>query len=273
MTLTHPVVFWVIGTASDVGKTTVARALLRHLNANAIPALGFKPLSGGLLHKHVDFAVEHYPLLPGRVFGRDGLLLARASPLTCDDDVDLVTPWQALYHRSVDDILLVRAGSQSLNNVRYFTCTDALQLWARADLARLARLLHLPLDSAQLFDSQQRRGQLAPEIPEQAYKALLRRQPAAVVVEGAAHYLPTWAGAPAINHVVVVAPEHIMLVPHVNEQVPHDDTRLGTTPQLLKAFTTRELPAHRVLHGVVESAIRDAASEMTIGGLLKKAGL
>ncbi|MTW23010.1 hypothetical protein [Allochromatium palmeri] len=44
-----PTLFWVIGTATNVGKTTVATALIRHLNASGLPALGFKPYVGGRL--------------------------------------------------------------------------------------------------------------------------------------------------------------------------------------------------------------------------------
>lgn len=271
----QPAIFWVVGTTTNVGKTTVATALVKYLNAHGTSAVGFKPVAGSRFRDHADFALEHYPRLPGRVFGRDALLLACASPLTQEADVDLVAPWQLLFHRTIDDTLLIRAGSTQLHNVRYFTTQAGLTVMARADFARLTQMQRLPLDAARVFDPlTEARHDLAPDAQSAAFAALLERRPAAVVVEGAGPFIPTWKGTPRVNHVLAVSDDEILLYPRANAQVPHPVGKSrSTTRQLLQVFAKRGLSAHRVPQRIVESSNLDEAMDQTLGALLTAGGL
>ena len=88
----NPEIYWVVGDQTDIGKTTIAAALIRVLNQNQIPALGFKPYGGSNLRDVVDFMLAQFPKSNCAAYGPDALKLTRASPLTSDEHIDLVCP-------------------------------------------------------------------------------------------------------------------------------------------------------------------------------------
>ena len=83
-----PAVYWVVGNGTDVGKTTVATALIKVLSARGQRTIGFKPYAASLLHTIIDFMIEKYPKVPCKLFGNDAWELTAASPLTGLEIID-----------------------------------------------------------------------------------------------------------------------------------------------------------------------------------------
>lgn len=132
-----PEIYWVVGEGSDVGKTTIAAALIAFLNAEGERAIGFKPFAASLLHENIDFMFENYPGVPSKLFGRDAWHLAKASPLTDGDWIDLVVPTQLLCYPNWRSAILMRSGSASLNNVEYFCSERGRALRDRRDFRQI----------------------------------------------------------------------------------------------------------------------------------------
>lgn len=210
-------IYSVVGVATNVGKTTTSCALMTTLSKRGKKVLAFKPFAGGRLRDLIDFAFEEYPKNPNKVFGNDGLKLCRASNLTTDKDVDLVSPWQLIFNISSQDTLLIRIGSSELGNTKYYKSPEFEQLLLRKDILRLAKLLKLPVDEATIFDQNAAsRSSLDNSAQSKAFDALLNRNPDAVVLEGAGPYLPVWKDIPIVNHLIIVDHNKITLIPNVH---------------------------------------------------------
>lgn len=219
-----PAVYWVVGNGSEAGKTTVAAAFIRELNAQGQRTIGFKPYSSMRLQVAVDMMVERYPASQCKLFGNDAWELAEASPLTDVDMADLIVPVQILCHPGWRSVVLMRTGSAALGNVEYFTNALGAKLRQRADIRELIAKTGLGFDAAAQRDSLEVADapRLSPEKPALAYQRLLQLGVDAVVVEGAGDWLPIWRGGPAANHLVLLASGEITFVPDIDLRVEQD---------------------------------------------------
>jgi len=210
-------IYCVVGVATNVGKTTTTCALMNTLSKRGKKVIAFKPFAGSRLRDLIDFAFEEYPKNPNKVFGNDGLKLCRASKLTTDKDVDLVSPWQLIFNISSQDTLLIRTGSSELGNTKYYKSPEFEQLLLRKDISRLIKLLKLPVDEATIFNQNiHSRSTLDNSVQSKAFHALLNRNPDVVVLEGAGPYLPTWKGMPIVDHLLILDYNQMTLIPNVH---------------------------------------------------------
>lgn len=73
--------FFITGTGTDIGKTHIAAAMLRHWRATGVPAWGLKPVASGYQ--------------PARSAASDaGVLLAAMGQMTNDATVARICPWR-----------------------------------------------------------------------------------------------------------------------------------------------------------------------------------
>ena len=267
--------YWVVGRATNVGKTTISCALIKALENRQQKSIGFKPYSGVRFRDLIDFACSEYPVIPNKVFGGDGLALCQASSLTEDVDVDLVTPWQLVFNVSSDDTFFIRTGSEQLGNIQYYRTKEFEKMLVRKDLQRLVNLLKRPVNESKSLDmSKVVRQIIDKDVPNLAFNRLLERKPSSIVVEGAGPFLPVWKGCGRINHLVIVGETQISLIPHVNFILKFSD-KPYFTQQLIKTmlsnplnYKTYSMPAF-----LCEKANREAYLSQELEYLLSKAGL
>ncbi len=264
----NPEIFWVLSSSTNSGKTTLSKALIRYLNRNGHATVGFKPLAGGKLRDIIDFAFTNYPLLPNSVFGSDGLELCRASPLTTDQDVDLVSPWQLIFYQKFSDTVIIRTGSMSLGNVEYFKSSFSDVIRQRSDIIRVNKILNLPFDKAVHFDINiVDRSILAAHVRKEAFQALLERKPSFVVVESAGPFVPYWQGTPKPDHLIFIDDFSIRIYPHVG------NFQFGEFKysQLLESeLKIRKLPSYKIGQFYAENRMRAEIMEKLLALLLKK---
>ena len=268
-----PEIYWVVGSGTDVGKTTVATALIRVLNSQGRRTVGFKPFAASLLQDLVDFMIEKYPGSPSKLFGKDAWKLATASPLTGPDMVDLVVPAQILCYPFWPSAVLVRSGSASLGNVEYFCSEQGAKLKNRQDLQRIIKKSGLPFDQAQVTEKLTigygaRRDA---EKKQRAFNALLGLGVDAVVCEGAGSWLPIWPECPTVNHLFVVANGAVSLYPDLGRKFDFRSDRplreAGRLQHSLNRSDTRKVSSPLYL---AQSARHDEIASTIVSQLLIK---
>lgn len=226
-----PEIYWVIGTDTHVGKTTTAAALIRCLNRDGCPTVGFKPFGGFLLQEAMEFGVGQIERSGCELCGGDADRLTVASPLTSPAMMDMVGPLYMVSYPVYGRPVLVRSGSRSLGNVRYLYHNNARPLLERSDVVELLQRVGVPLRTMEpatfsFLDA----PELHPEAHRAAYAGLLALAPRAVVVEGASSYLPIWTGM-VVNHILLVTGEAVTCFPGINLQTPFS-RRLMMTPSI-----------------------------------------
>lgn len=213
-----PVVYWVIGDETDVGKTTVATALIRVLNQNQIPTVGFKPFGGSSLRDVADFMVDRFPGSSCAAYGPDALKLAKSSPLTSEEHVDLVAPAYFFYYPNSKTFLLARTGSASLGNVEYYKSEVTRPIFERPDIQTLFQKARVPIAKAQTLKKIWYYGVhvLARKKIADAFRQLVTGDTKAVVCEGAWYFLPSWEDCPVANHVLLISSGVLHFYPNMN---------------------------------------------------------
>lgn len=267
-----PVIYWVVGNNTDIGKTTVSAALIRVLNRRGVPALGLKPFAAARMLGNVDFFITLHASRPGMLAGRDALALAAASPLTSADLLEIVAPVQFLCHPSWQDVILARCGSATLGDLAIYKPAGAPDFAARPDMRALARRLRLPFEQARPV------GQIRPasahhlpgNAPARAFEHLCSLGPAAVVCEGAGPLLPVWHGHPAVDHVLVIREGMAQMFAGAGLMLPPKDA-LPRAPSI--ADLQPRLAARAGAAPLAAQADVDAWTEHTIEALLEAAGL
>lgn len=215
-----PDIFWVIGPDTHVGKTTIAAALIRALNRQGCPAVGFKPFGGFLLQEAMEFGAEQRQRSGGELCGSDAERLTTASPLTQPSMMDVVGPMYMVSYPVYGRPLLMRMGSRALGNVRYLFHEGATTALSRSDVAELLQQLEVPLSTTEttkfsFLDA----PELYPVAQAEAYAKLLTLGPRAVVIEGASQYLPIWTSM-VVNHILVVTGQEVVFHPGINMEPP-----------------------------------------------------
>jgi hypothetical protein len=213
-----PELYWVIGTGTSVGKTTISKALIQALNERNTPTLGFKPFGAFKLRENIDVLIDRYPKSRAALVGSDAMDLCLASPLTPGELIDVVGPSYRMCWSTWDKSLLLQTGSTILGNVEYFKSEIADELFGRPDFQRvfelsgLSRVIHnASLDSG-------RETQMVKIA--MAFEYLAGLNPEVVVCEGAANLLPVWTGSPKpkkiflMNYESVYVYDDIDIDPH-----------------------------------------------------------
>lgn len=213
-----PDIYWVTGDQTDSGKTTLAAALIRVLNQNQMSALGFKPYGGANLRDIVDFMLTNFPKTNCAAYGSDALQLTRASPLTSDEDIDLVAPAYIFYYPDWRNCLFARTGSTRLGNIKYYKTNDASAYLERADFRFLLKNAGVPISQSQIVEKLDFMGilELAGKDVGSAFRHLVAMGPDAIVCEGASQFVPTWEDCPPANHVLYISSGVATLHPNVN---------------------------------------------------------
>jgi hypothetical protein len=268
-----PAVYWVVGNSSNAGKTTIASALIRQLNAAGKRTVGFKPYAGAQLRDLIDFMFEKYPASRCKLFSKDAWKLTAASPLTDMDMIDLVGPSQAIsypvWHRAV----LMRTGSAALGNVECFTNSQGASLRDRPDIRHIQARTGLPLGEATVreqigFDAVTRES---PEKHQDAFNALLDLGVDAVVCEGMANWLPVWQGCPPVNHVVLLADGKVTLLPDVDLSFSFDpENVLRLVDELTGDLQRRSLMGLSVPFYLAEESRREQVALQIVQGLVAR---
>jgi predicted P-loop ATPase/GTPase len=200
-------IHWVVGQGTNVGKTTVAAALVRTLSALGLRVVPFKPYSGGKFIEVVDLMFERRDMTTARLFGGDGAKLIDASPLLSPDDADLVQPISLFYYPEFEQPILARVGARMAGGARFFKTPAGLALEAREDYRRLLRLIGV--DDSLSFETRDLRFAATPQLGQRevdaCFEHLLGKYDATTVVcEGASAWLPYWRKGLVINHVTYV---------------------------------------------------------------------
>lgn len=275
-TAAAPTVYWVVGDGTDVGKTTVAAALIAALNARGTRAVGFKPYAGGPLLGLVDFMVERYPGTPSRLFGNDGWELIGASPLTGPDLIDVVVPVQMITHPVWDKVVLMRTGAAVTGNLEYFCSADGARLKDRPDVKDIIARTGLPFAEAAVHETVGLRDGTGDAFAKQAlaYDHLVGLGVDAVVCEGAGRWMPIWPGGPAVNHAVIVANGMITLIPGLDLEFAFEPGDvLRSIAELTGIFNASKRQWYALPQHLAEAARRAAVTRRTMDSLLEKTGL
>ena len=192
-------IHWVVGQGTNVGKTTVAAALVRTLSALGQRVVPFKPYSGAKFVDVVDLMFERREATTARLFSSDGATLIDASPLLSPDDADLVQPVSLFSttpnssKRSWPAWVPARPGG-----ARFYKTPAGLALEAREDYRYLLQLIGV--DDSISFETRDLRFVSTPQLVQHAVDTCLRRlldtcDATTVVCEGASACLPYWRKA------------------------------------------------------------------------------
>lgn len=271
-----PLVYWVVGDGSDVGKTTIASAAIAVLNQSGTRTVGFKPYAAGRLHEFLDFMLEKYPGTPSKLFGSDGWNLTTASPVTGPDCLDLVVPVQLICYPGWSSSLLVRTGSTRLNNIDYFTGPKGHALLDRPDFQQLVEKTGFPLADATVakkldFETV---ASMAPEKQELAFETLAGMGVDAIVCEGASHWMPTWSGFPAINHLFYISDGNVALFPNLDLEItPPRKSKLLPIHRLTRVLTGQNRKSVSTPLPLAETGRRKEVAQDVVWKLMSETGL
>jgi hypothetical protein len=286
----EPMVIWVIGDNTNVGKTTVSASLisntvqpslylnqlralgftgqvgisnlltvapvyLRVLNAAGKSAVGFKPYAGARLLDVVDFLAD-VASVDGFWVGKDARMLAQASPLTSNDLLEVVSPSWRISHPGRDVSVFIRKGSAKIGRKSFYHTENAVSFLQRHDTLRLNRHTQLPFAQAQPIQnvSADHVDFMAQDIQTASFDYLSRLGPRVVVCEGAGRLLPVWQNAPAVQHIFLVSSGRLYVFPNV-EIKPFDRPLTEMPPTT--ASVVGELTLKKHLKGLIPVARND----------------
>lgn len=266
-----PELFWVVGDGTDVGKTTVAAALVRLLNKRGRRTIAFKPYALTRFSSAVDFLIRECPPEKARLFGSDSLELAMSSPHTTAEMADLIAPCNAFSFPTWSFKFLIRVGSARTGNLRYFTSARARELLHRSDFQALMKRIHLPLDKAEIIA--ERDMALAPSLFSKAksvaFDQLRQMQPDAIVFEGAGELLPIWRGGPTVNHVITLSGGQISFCLNLDTNFQPKNQRRVPLALLAPHIDASGASVTSVNHLLVEKALVPHTTEMLLDELLR----
>jgi hypothetical protein len=235
----QPVIIWVVGDNTNVGKTTISAALIRALNDLGKRTLGFKPYAGARLMDVIDL-LEEIAAGDGQLVGRDARKLAKASPFMSNDLLEVVNPSWRLSHPMRDASVFVRKGSAAIDQRLFMHTENAKSFWARPDLLKLNQVMRLPTQNLQSI-ANQTADQMDFDhqaVQASSFQRLLVLKPEIVVCEGAGRLLPTWRGAPPVRHLILISGGALHFYPNMRIQVKQDD---GAFRPLTVAAVTSKL--------------------------------
>lgn len=202
-------IYWVIGEATNFGKTTIATSLIRELNTLGKKTIGFKPLAGIRFSQSRDLLINEIPFSDCGMFGSDALRLCDASPFSDRELLDIINPGLLLFKDSILEPLLIRIGSKKHNNLAYFR-GEFLEGFLKHD------------ENKQIF----KQSLLPTKCPmssvenvshiDTALKYIFGMSPDVVVMEGAGPFLPVWAGSHFVNNILMLTDGKIHFLKDIN---------------------------------------------------------
>lgn len=238
MSQKDPVIVWVVGDNTNVGKTTISAALIRVLNKLGRATVGFKPYAGARLIDVINL-LEDIADSNGWLAGRDARKLVQASALLSDDWLEVVNPSWRVSHPVRNVSVFVRKGSTAIGKRSFLHTRNAGAFWERPDLRKLNAAMKLPLEEIQPIDD---RPADMIDFADQSVQVLsfnrLRTlDPEIVVCEGAGRLLPTWLGAPAVRHLIFLSSGDLHFFRNIGIEVTHPEEDFG--PFTIAAITRK----------------------------------
>lgn len=223
-----PMMIWVVGDNTNVGKTTISAALIRVLNAVGKKTIGFKPYAGARLMDVIDL-LEEVAAGDGQLVGRDARKLAKASPWVSNDLLEVINPSWRLSHPVRDASVFIRKGSAAIGQLSFLQTDTVGNFWSRPDLLKLNQLIRLPTDSLQSIgiksadtvDFEDQVVQVA------SFQRLLALNPDIVVCEGAGRLLPTWLDSPPVRHCILISGGLLHFFPDLMIQMKQNEDGFG----------------------------------------------
>jgi hypothetical protein len=207
--LKKTIIYWVIGEATNSGKTTIATSLIRVLNSLGKPTIGFKPLAGIRFSQSKDLLINEIPYSDCGMFGGDALKLCDASPLTNRGMLDIINPRLLLFKDNILEPLLIRIGSKKLNNLDYFRGEFLEEFLKDDENKQVFKQSLLPIDCPM-------RSVENVSHKEAALKYIFALGPDVVVMEGAGPFLPVWAGSHFVNNILMLTDGKIYFLKNIN---------------------------------------------------------
>lgn len=266
-----PRIIWVTGSGTEVGKTTIASALVRVLVRKGYPALAFKPYAAGIMAEMPERQVWRDPARTGPEIGHDAIQLANASPLT-HGFLDLVAPVQFVCFPDFSKTVMARAGSTLLDNRRFFRPEVPLAVADPDTRDALVRSLGLALDDAVPMPGLNFRdaSRIAPGLVTAAFRRLLKLQPHTIVIEGATKFNPSFRGGLPIDHLVYLSRPAITVHPAVHRPQPHFQARsqLVVNDGLIRSLAESGRPPAVLTLPEAEEDRQDAVAEAAASEIL-----
>jgi len=213
--------YWVIGNTTNVGKTTVASALVRVLNDRGQKTVGFKPVGGIYLYESVDFIIDNYKNSDCTIYGNDSVKLSDASPISNDKLLELISPVYYLMFPRFPSFIMARTGSKILNNITFYKTDLMDSLRQRHDIKFIIDQASLPINAAKLIKNApfDRNDKIISKKTSKSYKYLVNLGAEAVVIEGAGRFIPIWKNNPTLNHLFLIADGFLIFFPNLNKEV------------------------------------------------------
>lgn len=221
--------WWVIGTGTDAGKTTVAAALVDILSEQGSTA-GFKPRANSRFHKYVEEFLTH-PADTTKMVCGDARSLITFSNVCSPDDIEVVVPFQMLSSDNWQTTYLTRLGSDAIGSRElYYGTSDSDEVFFPPIYGTMASpFAFLPSDQPPIRKFNWREvGALSNECIHRSYQHLMKREPSFLVCEGAGGYLPIWSQQPVVDHIVLVGDFKVTLFPNCQLQMRYDGSQLPT---------------------------------------------
>ena len=209
-------IYWVIGEATNCGKTTIASSLIRVLNTLSKKTIGFKPLAGIRFSESRDLLINEIPFSECGMFGGDALKLCDASPLSDRGMLDIINPTLLLFNNNLLETLLIRSGSNKLNNLVYYRDEFLEGFLKHDENKQVFKQALLPTKCPMRSDENVTHIETAIET---ALEYILALGPDAVVMEGAGPYLPVWAGSHFVKNILLLIDGKIHFLKDINLKV------------------------------------------------------
>jgi hypothetical protein len=218
-------IYWIVGYSTDVGKTSVATTLIKLLNSEGKPTVGYKPFGASMLPGDLEFILANYPNPHSKLFGGDCKKLADSSPLTTQEHLDIIAPLCLLCSpygpAGTNTAIIIRVGAKLLGDVSYYVHSSALEYHKREDVKKFMQHIELPINCATVHEYADMNKFLflprASELQNKALKYLEGLGAESIVCESAGGRLPMWKDSPPTNHIFFIEGGRLYLYHGINE--------------------------------------------------------
>jgi hypothetical protein len=176
--------------------------------------------------------------------------------------------------------VLVRKGSLLPGNRSFLKPERQAEFDRHDDIRRLAYISGLPFRTAAITDAFKPRAIDFLQLGKvsSSYEYLLKLRPEFVVMEGASDYLPFWPEGPAVDHILLIRGDSLLLYPGVDLKLDFSTglnrirRRHKSTPRTkyLKAILRTRRHLERRL-SIMPFAERESTTEKLIADLLTDA--
>jgi hypothetical protein len=265
--------YWVIGQGTDVGKTTLATALLRILNRRHYPALGFKPYSATLLTSVIDAMCDPDATDKGKLFGSDAVDLATHSPLTGIADVECIVPVQYICYPNFHSAIVARIGSDIIGDRLCLRSDHQRAFLDRSDIVAIFDRNDAP--TRDMVSADHLRLSTCPARSQdhvaRSYRNLASRDGVtAIICEGVGQFLPLWRGMPVIDHLFYVEMSSVRFFPNIRLDLKVEQHDTLYSCKLIDHVLRGDGGLFELLP-MVDTAQRERVAEEVVDNLLRRA--